>query len=228
MTRRLRDLTLAALDDLPSACRSCVFWEVAGAPRGPMNDRASGRQRKEAWWQATQLDWGTPGKAVYSDGQLIGYASFAPGTHYPRALRLGGASDDALLLATLWVDPEYRQAGVAKLLLQSILRETHRRGSRALEAYASRSVTGNGSGEQRCVLDEEFLLANGFAVVREHPTTPLLRIDLRQTVRWQESLSSALEGVASALSRRERVPVPARSVAREHLATRKGAQNHAG
>lgn len=209
MTRRLQDLTLAALDDLPTACRNCVFWEVAGAARGPADTGAGARERKEAWWQATQLEWGTPGKAAYGDGHLVGYASFAPGAQVPRARRLGGVSDDALLLATLWVDPDYREAGLARVLLQSVLRETHRRGSRALEAFADRRRPT----EWRCMLAEDFLLANGFTVVRPHPTTPLLRLDLRQTARWQESLSTALEGVASALNRRrERVPAPARSV----------------
>lgn len=208
MSRRLHDLTLAALDDLPPACRSCVYWEVAGASRGPAMDSAAGRDGKEAWWQATQLEWGTPGKAAYVDGALAGFATFAPGVHYPKAARLGGASDDALLLATLWVHPDSRGAGLGRLLLLSVLRETQRRGGKALEAYAARY-----GGERRtCVLDETFLLANGFAVLREHPTLPLLRLDLRQTARWQESLSHALEGVAAALARRDRVPAPARSV----------------
>ncbi|HVM00714.1 MAG TPA: GNAT family N-acetyltransferase [Egibacteraceae bacterium] len=210
MSRRLHDLTLANLDDVPEGCRACVFWEVADAPRGPATDSAVGRERKEAWWQATQLEWGTPGKAAYIDGSCVGFAAFAPGTHYPRAVRLGGVSDDALLLATLWVDPAFREAGLARVLLQSVLRETSRRGGRALEAYADRRGT-NGRAA-RCMLDEGFLLANGFAVLREHPTTPRLRLDLRHTVRWQESLSAAVEGVAAALGRRERAPAPARSV----------------
>lgn len=220
MTRRLHDLTPTALDDLPPTCRGCVFWEVAGAPRGPTPPveparsgrggvRSGGRERKEAWWQATQLEWGAPGKAVYADGHLVGYAAFAPSAHYPTAVRFGGASADALLLATLWVDPNHRGGGLARLLLQAVLRETHRRGSKALEAFADRRADAEGAG--RCVLPEDFLLANGFSVLREHATTPLLRLDLRQTVRWQESLSSALEGVASVLSRREGVPVPART-----------------
>lgn len=210
MNRRLHDLTLTNLDDLPEACRSCVFWEVARAPRGPAADPGAGRESKEAWWQATQLEWGTPGKAAYVHGRLVAFSTFAPGTHYPTALRLGGVSDDALLLATLWVDPAYRDAGLGRVLLQSVLRETSRRGSRALEAYAERR--GPDGRTPRCMLDEGFLLANGFAVLREHPTTPRLRLDLRQTVRWQESLSAAVEGVAAALARRERAPAPARSM----------------
>lgn len=212
MSRRLRDLTPDTLDDLPDGCRACLFWETANAARGPAAELATGREGKEAWWQATQLEWGAPGKAAYVDGGLVGYAAFAPGTHYPRAGRLGGVSADALLLATMWVHPDYRGAGLARVLLQSVLRETHRRGSRALEAYADRRIPARGDTSRTCMLEEGFLIANGFSVLREHRTTPLLRLDLRQTVRWQESLSAALEGVAAGIARRERAPVPARSV----------------
>lgn len=209
MSRRLRDLGLEALDDLPSPCRACVFWEVAGAPRGPADDPEAGRDGKVAWWQATQLDWGAPGKAVYVDGALAGFAAFAPGPHYPTAVRLGGVSEDALLLATLWVHPDHRGGGLGRVLLQAAVRETCRHGARALEAYASRR---DDRREGACVVDEAFLLAHGFAVLRDHPRMPLLRLDARQTVRWQESLSHALEGVAAALGRREPAPAPARSV----------------
>lgn len=212
MSRRLRDVTLEVLDDLPEGCRACLFWEAASAARGPAADPTTGREGKESWWQATQLEWGAPGKAAYVDGRLAGYAAFAPGTHYPRAVRLGGVSADALLLATLWVAPECREAGLGRVLLQSVLRETHRRGSRALEAFADRRISDGGEAARTCMLDEGFLLANGFSVLREHRTTPLLRLDLRQTVRWHESLSHALEGVAAGLARRDRAPVPARSV----------------
>lgn len=208
MSYRVHDLNPAALDSLPAPCRACIFWEVPKAARGPATDRDAGREAKEAWWQATQLEWGSPGKAITVDGELAGFAMFAPGSHYPTAARLGGVSDDALLLATLWVAPKHRRAGLARTLLQAVLRETHRRGGRALEAYAVRSPSKGQSGEP-CMLDEQFLLANGFTVLQDHRRTPLLRLDLRQTARWQESLSHALEGVAAVLGRRE--PVPARA-----------------
>lgn len=211
MTRRIHDLTLDNLDHLPATCRSCVFWEVAGAPQGPRaGEEEAAAGRKEAWWQATQLEWGVPGKIVYVDGEAVGYASFAPVEHYPRARRFTATvSDDALLLAALWVHPAHRHTGLAKTLLQSVLRETARRGGRALEAYATRVPAFDGL-LSTCLLPEDFLLASGFEVLHDSGDHPLMRLDLRKTARWQESVGHALEGVISALSRRERAPVPAR------------------
>lgn len=208
MTRRVHDLTVANLDDLPAACRACVFWEVRGAPRGPVpGQEQAGRAGKEAWWQATQLEWGSPGKAVYVDDVLAGYATFAPAAHFPQVRRLGHAvSDDALLLAAVWVRADQRTTGLAKVLLQSALRETHKRGGKALEAFGGRAGEAVGT----CLVPEGFLLANGFELLHEHHSHPLLRLDLRQTVRWQESVGHALEGVLSALARRERAPAPSR------------------
>jgi GNAT superfamily N-acetyltransferase len=209
---RLHDVTLETLDGLPEPCRSCVFWEDARGRQGAASDPRQGRAAKEAWWQATQLEWGTPSKALYIGGTMAGYAAFAPGAHYPRARRLGPTvSDDALLLAVLWVAPEHRGAGLARTLLQAVLREAHRHGSRAVEAYGWRHQPADAT----CLIPEDFLLANGFAVLHEHELSPLLRLDLRQTAR--ESIHHALEGVLSALTRRERAPAPApapRSTAR--------------
>ena len=211
MSRRIHDLSLSNLDALPPTCRSCVFWEVANAPRGPRaGDELAAAGRKEAWWQATQLEWGTPGKVIYVDDRAVGYATFGPAEHFPRARLLRHVvSDDALLLATLWVDPQQRDQGLAKALLQSALRETHRHGNRALEAFGARGAA-SGQLLMTCVIPEEFLLANGFEVLHEDMEFPLLRLDLRKTVRWQESVGHALHGVITALSRRERAPAPSR------------------
>jgi len=205
----VHDLSLRNLDDLPPTCRACVFWEVGDAPQGPRaGDEQRAAERKEAWWQATQLEWGTPGKALYVDDRPVGYATFAPAEHFPRVRQLRHAvSDDALLLATLWIAPEHRDSGAAKQLLQSVLRETHRRGAKAVEVFAARGAT-TGRRLMTCFVPEEFLLANGFEVRRDDPEYPLLRLDLRKTARWQESVGQALSGVLTALSRRERAPAP--------------------
>lgn len=212
MSRRVHDLALAALADLPTPCRSCVFWESPHGRRGGEAEAGAGTVAKDAWWQATQLEWGTPGKAVYVDDALAAFAVFAPSSHFPRARLLGPAfSDDALLLATLWVDPDCRDNGLARVLVASVLREAHRHGARALEAYGDRGRQADAARTPSCVLPEAFLLAAGFSVHHEHHAFPLLRLDLRQTARWQESVGHALEGVLSALSRRERAPVPVSS-----------------
>jgi GNAT superfamily N-acetyltransferase len=188
-----------------------VFWESRdGVPGG--SDARAGATAKEAWWQATQLEWGTPGKAIYVDDHLVAFAVFAPSAHFPRARMLGPAfSEDALLLATLWVDPAYEGMGLATALLQSVLRETHRRGARALEVYGDRrpSAALPGAPLHRCVIPEGWLLRAGFTVHQDHHAFPLLRLDLRQTARWQESVGHAFEGVLGILGRRERAPVPA-------------------
>ena len=205
MSRALHDLTISNLDDLPAACRSCTFWEVANSPRGPSGPAAAAA--KEAWVQATQLEWGAPGKVLYVDDLPVGYGLLAPGFHLPRVHRLAHVpSDDAFLLATLWISPELRGSGLSKVLLQALLRETHRRGGRALEAYGLRA----GQLPASCVLPEPYLLGNGFTVLHEHSEYPLLRLDMRQTARWQESMSHAVEGVLSALGGRERAPAPVR------------------
>jgi GNAT superfamily N-acetyltransferase len=204
MTRRLQDLTVDTLDALPEACRSCVFWEVADAPRGPT---AGGAAAKEAWVHSLELEWGAPGKVLAVDDVPIAFGVLAPGVHVARTRRLGHVpSEDALLLVTLWVDPNARQAGLARVLLQALLRETHEHGGRALEAYGARGGAALGT----CVIPEGFLLANGFTVLREDVRHPLLRLDLRQTARWQESVTHALEAVLRTLPSRRGAPVPLR------------------
>lgn len=205
MSRRIADLGIDTLGDLPGPCRSCVFWEVGSARRGPAGD--GGAAGKEAWIQAAQLEWGAPGKVLYLDEEPVGFALFAPPAHLTRARALDRSpSEDAILLATLWLDPDHREAGLAKVLLIALLREVHKRGAKALEAYGVRG----GVLPATCVLPEGFLLANGFEILHDDPQMPLLRLDLRKTVRWTESMSHALEGVRSALTGRERAPSPAR------------------
>ena len=213
MARRVQDLTPAALVGLPSPCRACLFWESTTEGRGIAAAGATvGAQGKEAWWQATQLEWGTPGKGVWSGDELVGFAFFGPPGDFPRARRLGQPpSDDALLLAMMWVSSAHRGQGVASLLLHSVLRETHRHGRRALEAYSARTPT-------LCMVPQSFLLAKGFQPLHGDLQHPLLRLDLRQTAK--QTVGAALEGVLAALSRRERAPAPARPALEHRLLVR--------
>ena len=208
MARRVADLHADALSAATAPCARCLFWESANAAQGPVAGVEGIPSSKEAWWHATQLEWGTPGKVLTVDDEPVAYASVAPASHYQRVRRMRHLpSDDALLLAWLWVVPEHRGKGLAKVLLHALLRETARRRSKALEAYAARGIAARG---QSCFLHEDFLLANGFEVHQDDPLHPLLRLDLRKTVRWSESLGHALEGVLGALGRREVARAPGR------------------
>lgn len=206
---RIRELGARDLGSLPDPCRSCLFWEVETAPRGAASDRDAAADSKMAWWQAVELEQPVASRAACQGDRLVGFALAAESSGLPRTRRLPAAPhDDALVLALLWVAPDARGAGAARTLLQSLLREAVRRQRRAVEAYGSR-VPG-----LRCTTPVEALEALGFSVVSEHPTTPLLRLELRQTVTWAHSVQGALERVVSALGRRERrSSVPAHDAA---------------
>lgn len=205
VARDLRPLSLATVDALPAPCRSCTFWEVATAARGPGGD--PGGAAKEAWLQSTTLEWGPPGRVLFVDDRAVAWALLVPGRHAGRVRRLAHApSEDALLLATMWVDPGARGAGLARVMLQTLLRDTHERGGRAVEAYGARGMAARGP----CVLPEGFLLASGFTLLHDDGQFPLLRLDLRRTVRWTESVAGVLEQVWGTLPRRRVAPAPVR------------------
>jgi N-acetylglutamate synthase-like GNAT family acetyltransferase len=203
MSRRIRELQ--RLDDLPASCRQCVFWEAPGAVQGPAGP--DGQAGKEAWWRAAELEWGVPGRGAYVDDACAGYVTYGPPDLFPRVRAAGKTpSEDALLLATLWVAPGHRQGSVGRALLDAVLREAGKRGLRAVEAMATR--VGEPS-PWRCLVPERFLTDHGFTVLQDDPLHPLLRLDLRQTVRWQEQVGQALESVVSVLRPKERLPHPA-------------------
>lgn len=202
MSYHLRALTTQHLADLPASCRSCAFWELADAPRGPRDDDGRAAEAKLLWVRSLELEWGAPGLIMLEGNRTLGYAVYMPAEEAHRARRLGSMpSDDALVLATLWVTPEQRGGGLAETIVHAVLRQAHEAGLRAVEAIAARGRA------SPCMVPEQFLFAQGFVVHHDHPRYPLLRLDLRQTVRWHDAVEHAIEGVRSVL-RRERTPVP--------------------
>jgi GNAT superfamily N-acetyltransferase len=217
-SRRLEPLTGDRVGSLPSPCRSCLTWELGAAcpsPRaaadvavgagGPSAAREPSQPevRKQAWVSARVQDGFPPGRLVRVDDEVAGYALFAPArTFAPRRPPVPPTSDDALLLATVWVEPFYRESGLGRLLVQAAVKDAIRADAPAVEAYGDRRWL-----ERGCLLPATWLLHEGFEVHREHPRTPLLRLDVRRTVRWAESLEHALEEVLAALPRRRPVPV---------------------
>lgn len=204
-TRRVGDLGSDRLEELPDRCRRCLFWEL-GAPRPlePVDDEMAGDPlvQKAAWWRSVELDTGVPGRAVRADGTTAAYAVMAPGAAFaPRRPPVPPVSDDALLLATVWVEPAHRGGGAGRLLVQTAVKEALRLDLRAVEAYGDRRHR-----DSNCILPSFWLLHEGFTVHREHPRYPLLRLDVRTTARWTEPLEHAVGSAIAKLSRR---PSPA-------------------
>jgi GNAT superfamily N-acetyltransferase len=200
----------AAIDELPERCRSCLFWEL-GRPRPdprvePVFDELAGDPRvaKHGWCGAQNLQYGAPGRVIRSGEKVVAHALWAgPGEFSPRRPPIPATSNDALVLATLWVDPPEREQGLARQLVQSAVKEAIARGLLAVEAYGDRRFR-----EAQCVLPAVFLLHEGFVVHREHPRYLLLRLDVRRTLRWTESIEAAWGDVRERLPRRVPVPTP--------------------
>lgn len=210
MSRRLVNLTLDNLDDLPSSCRGCIFWELDPASGERACDTGDTALEKEAWVSDTLLEWGSCGQLAYVDGMPAGYALYAPPAYVPRSVAFptSPVSSDAVLLMTARLLPEFIGAGLGRMLIQAVARDVIRRGVRAVEAFGRHgpAVTDEGewaappprqvaepATETHCLLPADYLLAVGFKTVRPHPKTPRLRLDLKTTLSWKEDVEYALE-----------------------------------
>jgi len=117
MSRRLVNITLDNLGDLPLSCRSCVFWELdpVSKSRAEANDPAL---EKESWISSVLLEWGSCGKILYVDGVPAAYVLFAPPQYVPRSVAFptSPVSADAVLLMTARVMSEFSGGGLGRML----------------------------------------------------------------------------------------------------------------
>ncbi len=192
--RDLLPLTVDRLGDLPQPCGGCTFWEstpaqVSAPGGGGSAEPGPATDPKRGWLTTVLLEWGSPGRVAYVDGEAVGYLTCAPAGFVPRALAFATApaADDALLVATARLDDAHRGQGLGRALVQAAARDAVRRGYRALEAFASTT------GQTPCMLPVEFLTEVGFQTVREHPSHPRLRLDLRTALAWREDVELAVE-----------------------------------
>lgn len=197
MSRRLVNITLDNVVDLPNRCRRCVFWELdpIGAERAV---EAGGTElEKEAWISATLLEWGSCGKIVYVDGLPAGFVLYAPPMYVPRSLAFPTApvSPDAVLLMTAQVLPAFGGGGLGRMLVQGVAKDLLRRGVKAIEAYGDAAWDA-----PSCVVPADYLLSVGFKTVRPHPRFPRLRLELKNAVSWREDVELALERLLGSMS----------------------------
>src|SRR4051794_14875902 len=209
VARRLERLTLDNLGDLPVGCRNCVFWELDPVRRQRATDAGSACEEKEAWVSQVLLEWGSCGRVAYVDDDPAGYVLFAPAAYFPGADAFPTApvSEDAVLLATAMVHPQYAGTGLGRVLMQTVVKDLVKRGGiRALEAIGDtrgpdkrewRAHGAEGYGD--CVLPADYLLQVGFKTHRAHPRYPRMRLELRSVVTWRDEVESALEKLFGAV-----------------------------
>jgi GNAT superfamily N-acetyltransferase len=186
MARRFRPMTAADLADLPEPCAGCGFWESGLADLATSSEHR-GAASKQEWAAAVTRHWGYCGIAAFNDSELIGYLTLAPAKHVPRlaAFATTPVSADAAVLMAVRVAEEHRGHGVGRQLVQSAAALVARRDIRALEAV------GTYRPGPSCMLPAGWLQRVGFTVVRPHPVTPRLRMDLQTTQRWRPDLGAA-------------------------------------
>jgi len=208
VSRRVVNLTLDNLNDLPRRCRRCVFWELDPVAGETALEAGDVDLEKEAWLSATLLDWGSCGKLAYVDTVPAGYLTYAPPVHVPRSLAFptSPVSGDAVLLITAGILPEFAGGGLGRMLVQTAAKDLTRRGVRAIEAFGLAAAAASAepgvpvAGTTGCLLPAEFLLAVGFKTVRPHHRYPRLRLDLRTAVSWRADVEVALERLLGSMS----------------------------
>ncbi len=199
MSRRAVNITLDNLEDLPSRCRKCVFWELDPVSHDRAVEAGDTAFEKESWISATLLEWGSCGKVVYVDSVPAGYVMYAPPMYVPRSVAFptSPVSADAVLLMTGQVLPEFTGGGLGRLLLQSVAKDLTRRGVKAIEAFGDLA---HNPDAPACVLPAEHLRAVGFKTVRPHHRFPRLRLELKNAVSWREDVEVALEKLLGSMT----------------------------
>lgn len=229
--RRAAHLTLDNLADLPDGCHSCVFWELDPVRRERAMQQGHAADEKEAWLSRVLLEWGSCGRVVHVDDNPAGFIIYAPPAFVPGAgsFPTSPVSEDAVLLVTGAVYPEYVGGGLGRVLLQAAAKDLLERGGiRAIEAFGStrRTTPERSSG---CVLPAEFLRRVGFKTQRSHPRYPRMRLELKSVLTWREEVEGALERLLGAmLSPRPVQPMTERSGGTTRPATRPSRGTRAG
>jgi GNAT superfamily N-acetyltransferase len=197
MSRRAVNVTLDNLDDLPTRCRQCVFWELDPLALDRALVAGDTAFEKESWLSATLLDWGSCGKIAYVDAVPAGFVLYAPPAYVPRSVAFptSPVSADAVLLMTGHVLPDFAGGGLGRLLLQAVAKDLTRRGVKAIEAFGDEQWS-----EPACVLPADALRRVGFKTVRPHHRWPRLRLELKSAVSWREDVEVALERLLGSMS----------------------------
>jgi ribosomal protein S18 acetylase RimI-like enzyme len=204
MPRRLRPLGPDDLTRLPAGCGGCAFWESAG-----QRERICGKtcdvELQRAWIRHVADEWGECGRVAYEDDELLGFIKYAPSRYFPQASTFPSAPEDPAvpLITCLHISTDARHHGLGTVLLRACLRDLVARGERRVEAFAFAQPA---QVDDMPMLGMPFLLRNGFVVSRPSTAYPLMRLDLKSLVVWQDNLEAVLESLRFPLRVPRRAP----------------------
>jgi len=171
---RFEDLDVEHMGALASLCGGCVYWEFPAAfDKGTRGADALSMKSK---WLCCHRDRGPLGRVALTDGGAIGFIQFGPPELYPRCGEYpsGPVGEGDLFIACLFVKPEERRHGLARLLLGDALTVARAGGQTGVATFTRRGSDNNPSGPlalyERC----------GFGVVRDGSEFPLVGLSVRK------------------------------------------------
>jgi len=157
MKVRIADISKQNLEDIPSPCRNCIYWEFP-----ELFSRVSCSEafnHKKNWFIKALNSFGVCGKILYADSIPVAYAQFAPYHMLPQTRSYSNyqAEDDVIFLSCLFIcKAEYRRIGLGSKLLKNIISDLKIRGFSRIETFARRGSANNPSGPLEFYLKHDF------------------------------------------------------------------------
>jgi len=196
----LRRLDARTMVHLLPPCGSCAFWETG--PSAASRQQANPLDIKHDWIDRVTREWGPPGWITVVNDSPVGFVSYAPAAYAPRlnAFPTAPIAADSVALLMIRVVEEHRGRGIGADLLRAAEKDVIRHRVRAMEAFGTRSGMPVATGHE-CLPSAAFLMAMGFHIVRDHPTVPRFRLDLRTVLTWRSDVTSAAERLLAGIRR---------------------------
>jgi GNAT superfamily N-acetyltransferase len=188
MSSRITGLSHSNLSKIPYPCRTCTYWIDTDKVKLILKE------------------WGTCGFVIFEDNNPVGYTLFGPPSYFPKIAEYpaGPVGEDAIFLACMYIMPDNRGSGLGEKLLMDIEKHVLKRKYKALELFGSRSDDLIPANPIR------FYLERGFYIKKDDDRFPLLRLDVKSLVAWQENVEAALKQLSKPLSSPypKKAPVP--------------------
>ncbi len=214
---RFRPLTPAVLAGIEDPCRHCGYPTRTANRNGQalpgMAHTGNGGAPVQPDWSQEVTDlWGLCGVSAHLNGDVAGYLTFAPAELVPSVPLpgIGGNSADAFspnaaVVMAIEICQQHRRHGLGRNLVRSAVAQLAKRQIGQVEAIGTFVRPGvpyaDGNAHPSMILlPVGFWQAVGFRIIRPHPSTPTLRLEVSSTVRWLPDFAAAWRRFADLLS----------------------------